>query len=156
VKILKNKISKMDIIVGWFIVTSTYIVTLALAHLLYRVIFQTPAGLDWATSGTFIGFFMLTIPYIVAGFFVRKSAHQKIKTAIWVSVIPFISEKLLLLWIGSLFVRSKNSSIGAMTNFEFLRGDGGLPYFTVSYMVLGVFSILLCIFVATNTKRAFV
>lgn len=153
---MKNKVSKSDIIAGWFIVTFTYLVTLASSHILYRMLFQTPADLDWGTSGIFIGFFMLTIPYIVAGFFVRKSANQKIKTALWVSVIPFISEKLLLLWIGSLFVRSNNSSIGAITNFEFLRGDGGLPYFTVSYMVLGVLSILLCIFVATNKKRAFV
>jgi hypothetical protein len=69
----------------------------------------------------------------------------------YVSIVPAVSEKILLLWIGAAFVNT-DVSIGATTSITFLRGDGGLPFFTVTYMALSVLSIGICIFVAAYKK----
>jgi hypothetical protein len=148
---MKNSNSKSVIFVGWVIITMTYLLTLASSHIIYRFLFQTPADHNWNTSGTFIGIFMLTVPYIVGGLFVRKTTIKPIITAFWVSIVPALSEKFLLLWIGAAFVNT-DPSIGATTSMAFLRGDGGLPFFTVPYMTLSVLSVCICIFVAANKK----
>jgi hypothetical protein len=149
--LLKNTTSKTNIVIGWVVITMTYLITFTFSHLLYRLLFQIPADHNWTTSGIFMGIFMLTIPYIIGGKFVRKTTIKPIKTAIWVSVVPAFSEKLLLLWIGAAFVIT-DPSIGATTSMSFLRGDGGLPFFTVPYMALSVLSISICIFVASYKK----
>jgi hypothetical protein len=149
---MKNNTSKSVIFIGWVIITMTYLLSLAFSHFLYRFLFQTPADHNWDTAGTFMGIFMLTIPYIVGGFFVRKTKSTPILTAFWASIVPAISEKSLLLWIGAAFVNTDHPSIGATTSITFLRGDGGLPFFTVTYMALSALSISICIFVAAYKK----
>jgi hypothetical protein len=140
-------------VIGWITLTLSYFLTYGLSSILYRMIFTAPADHDWNTSGVFMGIFMLTIPYLIAGLFVRISpTTKKIKLALWIGLIPCIFEKILLLWIGSLFVNSNNPSIGADTSIAFLRGDGGLPYFSVTYMLLGLISVFLCIYIANYRK----
>jgi hypothetical protein len=152
---MKNKTTTKSVIfMGWIIITMTYLLTLAFSHILYRLLFQTPADHNWNSSGTFIGLFMLTVPYIVGGLFVRKTTIKPIITAFWISIVPTLSEKSLLLWIGAAFVNIE-PVIGATTSITFLRGDGGLPFFTVPYMVLSVLSIFICIFVAAYKKSNF-
>jgi hypothetical protein len=89
---MKNNTSKSVIFIGWVIITLTYFLTLAFSHILYRFVFQTPADFNWNTSGTFIGIFMLTVPYIVGGLFVRKTTIKPMLKAFWVSIVPTLSK----------------------------------------------------------------
>lgn len=133
---------------GWFMVTLCYLVTYYGTACLYQIIFSEPIDHDWDASGLFIGSFLVTVPYVLAGLYARKMYPQPLKGAFWVSVVPALAEKGLLYLIGIYWVGIERvSGIAGRTPMMLVRGEAA-PFFTTGYILCSVISIMLALYIA--------
>jgi hypothetical protein len=117
------------------------------------IIFKEPADHHWDLSGTFIGVPLLIIPYLVAGMYTKKVFVNKRTGALWVSMIPVISERLLIYLIGYLLVLGGgDGSMDGVTTKMFIRGEAA-PYYTYTYIICGMISVLICVIVASSKPK---
>ncbi|WP_214484813.1 hypothetical protein [Bacillus sp. SM2101] len=148
-----NRASIGDIIVGWTIVIIVYILTYLASATLFVLIFQRSIDQDWRLSGIFIGFFLIVIPYLSAGIFVRKFFSKPYKVGLLVSIVPWILEKVIIYGVGAMYKEAISKTISSVTStIAFIRGDAGLPYFTSIYCILGLLSIFITVLTATYKK----
>jgi hypothetical protein len=140
---------------GWMVATSCYFLTLFSMFILYPLLFNEPVDHNWDLSGTFIGIPLIIIPYLIAGLYVKKAFANKWFGALWVSIIPVVSERLLIYLVGYLLVLGGgDGSMKAITTMMFIRGEAA-PFYTYTYIFCGIFSILICIITASydNAKK---
>ncbi|MDQ1914321.1 hypothetical protein RAC89_28485 [Paenibacillus sp. GD4] len=141
------------IIGGWMVITSSYFLTLYAMFTLYWIIFKEPVDHNWNISGAFIGAPLLIIPYLVAGLYTKKVFDKKRTGALWVSIIPVISERLLIYLIGYLLVLGGgDGSMDGVTTMMFIRGEAA-PYYTYTYIICGIISVLICVIAASNKPK---
>ncbi|MEK3911804.1 hypothetical protein [Paenibacillus sp. FSL H7-0331] len=142
------------IVGGWLVTTFGYFLTLFAMVTLYSILFKQPADYNWDLSGTFIGVPLIIVPYLLAGLYVKRSFVKKRSGALWVSIIPVISERLLIYLIGYLLILvGGDGSINGITTMMFIRGEAA-PYYTYTYMICGVFSIWVCMITASTQHKA--
>ena len=134
------------IIAGWIIVAFSYFLSLFLGFTLYPLIFGEPWDYNRVASGYFIGAFVVFIPYITAGLFIRKSKFEPIKTALLISIIPAIFEKVFIYFIGASIAPTTHEG-NNRTVMQFITGEA-VPYFTPLYFAAGIVSVVLCMWVA--------
>ncbi|WP_159887361.1 hypothetical protein [Paenibacillus puerhi] len=111
---------------GWFVITATYFVVYFSAGQLFASIAGLPSDRNTNISGLFMGACVIVFPYVRGGIY----ANRILKTssgAFWVSFVPVVCEKILLLLIGTLAVMG--------------NGDG-------TSMIWGLLSIVICMTVA--------
>ncbi|MDQ0899950.1 hypothetical protein [Paenibacillus sp. V4I7] len=141
------------IIGGWMVITSSYFLTMYAMYTLYSIFFKEPADYNWDLSGTFIGTPLLIIPYLLAGIYANKVFANKRTGALFVSIIPVISERLLIYLIGYLLViGGGDGSMNGITTMMFIRGEAA-PYYTYTYIICGVISVLICFIVASYKPK---
>jgi hypothetical protein len=134
---------------GWMVTTFSYFLTLYVMFSLYPILFKQPTDHNWDLSGTFIGTSLIIIPYLFAGLYVKKAFDNKRSGALWVSIIPVISERLLIYIIGYLLVLAGgDGSMNGITTMMFIRGEAA-PYYTYTYIIGGVLSVLICMIAAS-------
>lgn len=134
------------VMAGWILVLVCYWATYLVSAWLYLLIFNRSIDSEWNKSGLFIGAFLIIIPYVAAGLFVRYGLDATIKQALWISVVPIISEKIFICLIGFILVGDPS-----VTNNVWLviRGEFA-PYFTPFYIAAGVLSMLVCLVVGNK------
>ncbi len=143
---------------GWFVVTAVYFLTLYGAATSYTAITNIPIDHQRDQSGLVLGMFVVTVPYLVGGIYAAIADSRSIRSAFWVSIVPAISEKILVLLIGAAFVAGGGDGGGdGIVTWEsvigFIRAEA-IPYFTPFYIVAGsVFSVLVCIGSAVLTGK---
>lgn len=121
---------------------------------IYSIFFKEPADHNWNLSGTFIGIPLLIVPYLLAGIYTNKTFANKRTGAIWVSIIPVICERLLIYLIGYLLVLGGgDGSMNGVTTMMFIRGEAA-PYYTYTYIICGVISVLICYIVSFYKTKA--
>lgn len=141
------------IISGWMIIILSYFVTLYVMFAMYPVFFNEPTDHNWDLSGTFIGIPLIIIPYLIGGYFTRLAFANKRSGALWVSIVPVISERLLIYLSGYLLVLAGgDGSTNGITTMMFIRGEAA-PYFSYTYIFCGVISVLICLMVATYKSK---
>lgn len=141
------------IVGGWLVTTSGYLLTLFAMFTLYPILFRQPADHNWDLSGTFIGVPLIIVPYLFAGLYVKRAFVKKRSGALWVCIIPVISERLLIYLIGHLLLLGGgDGSTNGMTTMMFIRGEAA-PYYTYTYIICGVFSILVCMITASTQPK---
>lgn len=139
--------------VGWMVITFSYFLTMYVMFTMYRIIFKEPIDYNWDLSGTFAGIPLLIIPYLLAGIYANKVFVNKRSGALWISIIPVICERLLIYLIGYLLVLGGgDGSMNGITTMMFIRGEAA-PYYTHTYIICGVISVLICFFVASYKHK---
>ncbi|SFS73555.1 hypothetical protein SAMN05428962_2544 [Paenibacillus sp. BC26] len=138
---------------GWMIITSCYFLTLLTFSMLYPTIFQQPIDHNWYKSGIFVGIPLIIVPYLTAGFYVKRFFVNKRSGAVVISLIPVISERLLIFFIGYLLVLGGgDGSMNGISTMMFIRGEAA-SYYTPSYILCGVLSVLICFVTATYKQN---
>lgn len=138
---------------GWLVTTSSYFLTLYAMFTLYPLLFREPVDHNWDLSGVFIGTALIFIPYLIAGLYVKKVFVNKMFGALWVSLIPVISERLSIYCIGYLLVlMGGDGSMEGITTMMFIRGEAA-PFYTYTYILCGILSILICVFAASSRQK---
>ncbi|WP_169083925.1 hypothetical protein [Paenibacillus sp. PL91] len=141
------------IVAGWMVITFSYFLTMYAMFTLYRAIFKEPIDYNWDLSGTFAGIPLLIIPYLLAGVYTSKVFVNKRSAALWVSIIPVLCERLLIYLIGYLLVLGGgDGSMNGITTMMFIRGEAA-PYYTHTYIICGVISVLICMIVASYKPK---
>lgn len=128
--------------------------TFALSAFIFTAITHQPVDLARDRSGIVMGVCLVIIPYIFNGFLSRKLFSNPFKGALVTSLILVIGERLLIYLIGLYFVLSGGE--GPMDNrpvMLFIQGEAA-PYFTLPYIMMGLLSVGICVFVASG-KKAF-
>lgn len=134
------------IIEGLSITTCFYFVTLWAAFALFRMIVSIPFDRKWDLSGTFIGLFMVTLPYLLYGLFARFQEENPARLALQVSVVTVLCERVSIYLLGLYYA---SNGYGNPVPLEFIRGEAA-PYFTPLYIFAGgVCSVLLCVMAAS-------
>lgn len=132
---------------GWIVTTSSYLLTLFAMFTLYPILFNQPVNYNWDLSGTFIGTFLIIAPHFFAGLYVKRAFVNKRSGALWVSMIPVMGERIFV--IGYLLVLvGGDGSMNGITTMMFIRGEAA-PYYTYTYMICGVFSVVICMITAS-------
>ncbi|MET3289918.1 UNVERIFIED_CONTAM: hypothetical protein ABID98_002488 [Brevibacillus sp. OAP136] len=138
------------IVAGWCVVTSCYFVSLFLASWLYTSVTGWPTDVHRDVSGLVLGIVMVVAPYVIGGIYVRKTVRsRKSKAALWISLVPAVMEKVLVLLIGSWFVILGGSPV-TLTNILMFVSAEAIPYFTVPYLL----TFPLSVFVTLATAKA--
>lgn len=139
----------MRIIKICVLTTVVYFITYMLSARVFTFITHQPIDLARASSsGLFIGICLIVIPYIVNGYCCRKMFSNPFKGVLITSVILVISERILILIIGSMLVLSGgDGTMDGITVMMFIQGEAA-PYFTISYIVMGVFSVCISMLVS--------
>ncbi|MFD0681465.1 MULTISPECIES: hypothetical protein [unclassified Paenibacillus] len=140
------------IIGGWMIITCSYFLTLYAMFTLYYILFKQPADHNWDLSGAFIGMPLLILPYLLAGIYTKKAFVNKRSGALWVSIVPVICERWLIYLIGYLLVHGGGDGSTNGTTMMFIRGEAA-PYYTYTYIICGVISVLMCFIVASYKPK---
>lgn len=141
------------IFTGWVLTTLCYFAAFWVSASLFRFLFREPIDLGRPASGVFIGAFLLTVPYIVAGLYARQVFDRPAAGALWVSIVPVVAERSLIYLIGALLVAAGgDGSMDGITTMMFIQGEAA-PYYSVTYILLGVFSILLALIIAVYHRR---
>lgn len=140
------------LIPGWIMITICYIVTYGASAFLYRLLFGQPIDHNWTASGIFMGSFLILVPYTFAGIYSARSFAQRATGAFWLSTVPVIAERCLVYLIGaSLVSAGGDGSMDGITTMMFIRGEAA-PYYSLTYILLGVVSILLTIMISKSTR----
>lgn len=138
---------------GWMVTTSSYFLTLFSMSILFPLLFRQPVDHNWDLSGIFIGTPLIIIPYLIAGLYVKKVFAKKSSGALWVSIIPVLSERLLIYIIGYLLVLGGgDGSMKDISTMMFIRGEAA-PFYSYTYIFCGILSILICVITATYRHR---
>lgn len=138
------------IYVGWTLITGTYFITLLFASWAYMALTGLPIDHSRNISGLVIGTFMVVLPYLIGGYFVGKTVKQDVsKIAIWVGIVPSLSEKVLIYFIAALFVSAGGDGGGdGIVNYTNVMGFASaeaVPYFRTPYLLTFPISILVCL-----------
>jgi len=144
------------IIKGWFLITSSYLLTYMFAMIIYHSLFPTPADLDQETSGLFVGVFMIIVPYAVVGTYVRKkNVSNPVKTVLLLTLLPVIGEKLGIYMLGSLLLKGGGDAgaTDGVTTMGLIGGDCGLPYFTPFYFFCSIISVGIALLIAVPINK---
>ncbi|WP_134687045.1 hypothetical protein [Brevibacillus migulae] len=144
---------KQEIVNGWFLVTGAYFITLMIVARSYTAITGLPIDHQRDLSGLVLGCFMVVVPYIVGGYYVRKTAKHAVgQTALWVGIVPSISEKVLIYLIAAFFVASGGDGGGdGIVTYRSVMGFAeaeAVPYFTTLYLITAPLSIVVCVLTA--------
>jgi len=141
---------------GWVLITLTYFLTLAATFTLYPILIHEPTDYNWNVSGTFIGIPLVIVPYVIAGLYVRSTFVERRAAAVWVSLIPMVGERLLIYFIGRLFVLSGgDGTMSGITTMTFIRGEAA-PYYTYTYILCGFVSVAVCMIAAAYSPQRIV
>lgn len=135
---------------GWFVITGSYFVTLLITSMTYTAVTNLPIDHHRDISGLIIGTVMVIIPYIIGGIFAgisQKTATER--AAFWMSIVPAISEKILIFLLGALFVAGGGDGGGdKIVNWDnvmlFVSAEA-IPYFTNSYLLTFPLSVLISV-----------
>ncbi|SFS77360.1 hypothetical protein SAMN05428962_2780 [Paenibacillus sp. BC26] len=109
---------------GWMVITSCYFLTLFTFSKLYPTIFQQPVNYNWYISGIFLGTPLIIVPYLIAGFYVKRFFVYKTSGAVLLSQIPVISERLLIFFIGYLLVLGGGDGTRSKMRLKTWRENG--------------------------------
>lgn len=138
------------IIEGIFVTTIAYFLSLWIAFAWFGLLFSIPFDHDWDLSGTFIGAFMVTIPYVTYGLLARLRAYSA-RLVLAVSLATVVCERAAIYLIGYYF---SSNGYGSTIPLQFIRGEAA-PYFTPLYIFAGgIFSVILCVAVARFQRNA--
>lgn len=144
---------------GWYVITGSYFVTLFLTSWMYTAITKLPIDRYRDISGLVIGSVMVVIPYLVGGLYAGIS-HKRgaARAAVWISMVPAISEKVLIFLIGACFVVVEGNRVTWENVMMFVSAEA-VPYFTNVYLLTFPLSVLVsvaaaaCIHVRTGSKE---
>jgi hypothetical protein len=146
-KIVDKKIIKVCMLT-----TFLYFISFFLAARIFTYITHTPIDLGRKASGPVIGICLVIIPYIFNGLYCRKVFSNPFKGALITSLILVVSERILIYLIGFLLVlNGGDGSMNGITTLMFIQGEAA-PYFTTPYIVMGIFSICISVFVSQIKK----
>lgn len=135
---------------GWFVITGSYFVVLLCSSWLYTGITGLPIDQHRNVSGLVLGSVMVVLPYVIGGLFAARSQEHPIeKAAFWMSLVPALSEKVLIFLIGALFVATGGDGGGdGIVTWKavmmFVSAEA-VPYFTNLYLLTFPLSVLVCI-----------
>jgi hypothetical protein len=144
----------MKYITGWIIVTIFYFVTLYLSlrtgFLLFP--FQKHMGGGYyivlEENKTYLRYFvsliMIVIPYLIVGIYIKKRNFTKVD-ALWISVIPVVGERLLILILGSILASEHLYKWDLSSIVPFIQIKTPAIYFSYAYFFSGVISILIAV-----------
>lgn len=136
---------------GWFFVTLTYVITLVLSATVGALL--KPDN-DPAFFQNFVGGFLIIVPYVIAGIFVSGKFSNPSKSALLISIVPVLGERLIIFLIGTYYVSERFLPGWNMyTVMMFIQAKTPAFYFTVPYIILGFISILITIVVANLKKK---
>jgi hypothetical protein len=141
------------VLVGWVLVTFVYFITL----LVSANVVSIGKGMSTQTelferSQLVIGIALIVVPYVIAGLYSRRVLKNSLSKTLAISIVPVIMERVLILSIGTYFVASGgDGSMNGINLMMFIQGEAA-PYFTVPYIICGVFSILITIGFTTLPK----
>lgn len=139
------------IVAGWFVVTSSYFVTLFLASWLYTWITGWPTDVHRDVSGLVLGIMMVVVPYVIGGIYAGKTGRTRMsKAALWISLVPAVMEKALILLFGAWFVILGGRPVTLSNILMFVSAEA-LPYFTVPYLLTFPLSVLVTVVSAKAT-----
>jgi|GEM_PF-2255126 len=144
---------KQEMVRGWIVVTATYFLTLLVTAQSYMAITGLSIDRERDLSGLVLGCFMVVVPYLIGGYYVGKTAKDAVKqTALWVGIVPSISEKVLIYLIAASFVATGGDGGGdGIVNYSNVMGFAeaeAIPYFTTYYLFTAPLSILVCVLTA--------
>lgn len=139
---------KLKILAGWILITFSYFVTFYYGVRAFYRITSTPIDLMRYESGLFLGSFLISIPYILGGLYARMLSENPTREAFWISIVPAISEKLLIYLIGLWFYSSGgDGSIAGLTVMDFIQAEAA-PYYTITYVIMSIVSVVITVFIA--------
>lgn len=135
---------------GWILVVVTYFVTFLVSANLGALLKPEnhPSFLQ-----NFVGGFMIIVPYLVSGIYARKAFDNPIKGVLWLSIVPVISERVLIFLIGTYYVDQRYlPGWNASTVIHFIQVKTPAFYFSIPYITLGLASILISVTIANFKK----
>ncbi|MHB8062953.1 MAG: hypothetical protein ACYDG2_10015, partial [Ruminiclostridium sp.] len=94
----------MKTITTCIVTTVVYFIIFMLSAWVFTFITNQPIDSARVSSGPFIGICLIILPYIFNGYFCRKVFSNPFKGALITSLILVISERILIYFIGFLFV----------------------------------------------------
>ena len=137
---------------GWIMITTCYFVTFWCTATLFYLIWDSPIDLKREVSGPFIGMFLVVVPYILAGLYARKVFRHPHKAAWWLSIVPMVSERILIYCIGAILLAGGgDGSSKGITIMMFIQGEAA-PYYTPTYILMGLVSLVITYGVARSKK----
>ncbi|HZG16387.1 MAG TPA: hypothetical protein VE710_15465 [Candidatus Bathyarchaeia archaeon] len=144
---------KQEMVRGWVVVTAAYFLTLLVTARSYMAITGLPIDHQRDLSGLVLGCFMVVVPYIIGGYYVGKTTKHAVKqTALWVGIVPSISEKVLIYLIAASFVATGGDGGGdGIVNYRNVMGFAeaeAIPYFTTFYLFTAPISVFVCVLTA--------
>ncbi|MGC5327352.1 hypothetical protein [Brevibacillus sp. SYSU BS000544] len=143
---------------GWFVITVSYFVVLFCSSWTYMGIIGLPIDQHRDVSGLVLGSVMVVVPYVIGGLFAARSQEYPIeKAAFWMSLVPALSEKILIFLIGAFFVATGGDGGGdGIVTWKavmmFVSAEA-VPYFTNMYLLTFPLSVLVCVGTAKLFNR---
>lgn len=137
----------MRYIIGWVVLFLVYIVTLlAFANIANLVTFLP--------TNIFIGLGLIIVPYITLGIYIVKFIRVKKLTQLVIYVvIPIISEKVIVFFIGWFYVANRiHGKVDFTQILSFIQSKYA-PFFTLPYIIIGSLLSFLITFLFVRMKR---
>jgi hypothetical protein len=94
---------------------------------------------------------MLIIPYVIAGIYARRTDIN----VLWVSIVPVVCERVIIFLISVHYVAERfNPGWNVLTVIRFIQAKTPAFYFSPGYIILGVASVFVSVYMARHWKCA--
>ena len=147
----------MKYVTGWLIITFSYFITLYLSAVTGFILFPETEHIgnnmhrineeNRLYVKYFVSVMMIVVPYVIAGIYVRIS-YSSTKDGLWISLIPVVSERVIIFLLGLLFVPRFLSGWDITSVVPFIQWKTKAFYFSYVYILSGIISVFITIGVA--------